>query len=167
MVNPDRQYQFKVNDPTALLDAVDPRRSVSSQPYRAAYHGPDPGGAPLYEIWPRPTSEAAFPYFCIRQWTPLTEDNDLLPQGIRSDVLIKMGCGEAARWPGHKAKEGGIYYDPRLGETYMAEAEREIERMKLEDDSTAIMQLVYQYTKWKWGGPGPDYYSTDYESYYV
>lgn len=167
MVNPDRQYQFALNSPTTMLDAIDPRRSVTSMPYRLAYHGPDPAGAPLYEMWPRPTSEAAYPYFYIRAWTPLAEDNDLLPQGIRSDVLVKLGCAEATRWPGHKGKDGGIYYDPKLGQVLMAEAEREIEYMKLEDDSTAIMQLVYQYTKWRFGGPGPDYYSTDYESYLV
>lgn len=167
MVNPDRQYQFNVNGQKAMLDAIDPRRAVSQMPYQLAYHAPDLAGAPLYEMWPRPTSEAAYPYFYIKEWTPLSEDNEILPQGIRSDVIVKFGCAEAARWPGHKAKEGGIYYDPALAGQLVAEAEREVEYMKLEDDSTAIMQMIYQYKKWKFGGPGPDYYQTDYESYLV
>ncbi len=167
MVNPDRQYQFEVNSQKAMIDALDPRRAVSQLPYRLAYHMPDPAGAPLYEMWPRPTTEAAYPYFYIKEWTPLEQDNDLLPQGIRSDVLVKMGRAEAARWPGHKAKEGGIYYDPNLAKTLMAEAEVEIAYMKNEDDSTAIMQLVYSYKKWRFGGPGPDYYATDDQSNYV
>lgn len=167
MVNPDRQYQFEVNGQKAMLDAIDPRRAVSQMPYRLAYHAPDPGGAPLYEMWPRPTSEAGYPYFYIKEWTPMTEDNDLLPNGIRSDVIVKFGCAEAARWPGHKKLEGGIYYDPDLAKSYVAEAEREVEYMKLEDDSTAIMQMIYQYKKWRFGGPGPDYYQTDDQSYYV
>lgn len=167
MVNQDRQYQFDVNSQKALIDAIDPRRAVSSMPYRLAYHAPDPGGAPLYEMWPRPTSEAAYPYFYIKQWNPMSEDNDLLPQGIRSDVLVKLGCAEATRWPGHKNKEGGIYYDPKLGEILMAEAQREIDFMKNEDDSTAIMQLVYTYKKFRFGGPGPDYYNNDDQSWEV
>lgn len=167
MVNQDRQYQFNLNAQKAMIDATDPRRSVSQMPYWAAYHAPDPGGSPLYELWPRPTSEAAYPYFYVQQWMPLTEDNDLLPQGISSDVIVKMGCAEATRWPGHKSKDGGIYYDPNLGSILMAEAEKRIEFMKNDDDSTAVMQLVYAYKKWRFGGPGPDYYSTDDQSYYV
>lgn len=168
MVNPDRQYQFDVNGQKAMLDAQDPRRSISSMPYRLAYHAPDPAGAPLYEIYPRPTSVAAYPYFYARQCYPLENDNDLLPNGIRSDVLVKLGRAEAARWPGHKSKEGGIYYDPKLGQDLIAEAERDIQFMKNEDDSTAIMQLVYNYRRWGYfGGPGPNWYNTDYESNFV
>lgn len=167
MVNPDRQYQFDVNSQKALLDATDPRRAVSQMPYKLAYHTTDPAGAPLYEMWPRPTSEAAYPYFYIREWSPLVEDNDLLPNGIRSDVLTKLGRAEAARWPGHKGLQGGIYYDPQLANSLIVEAERDIDYMKNEDDSTAIMQLVYQYKKWRFGGAGPDYFQTDYESWYV
>ncbi len=168
MVNPDRQYRFDVYGQKAMLDAQDPRRSISSMPYRLAYHAPDPAGAPLYEIYPRPTSVAAYPYFYIRQCPPLEQDNDLLPNGIRSDVLVKLGRAEAARWPGHKKLEGGIYYDPKLAQDLIVEAEREIGFMKNEDDSTAIMQLVYNYNKWGYfGGPGPNWYNTDYESNFV
>lgn len=167
MVNPDRQYQFDVNAQKALLDAIDPRRAVSQMPYRLAFHATDPAGAPLYEMWPRPTSVAAYPYFYIVSWPPLVDDNDILPNGIRSDVLVKLGKAEAARWPGHKKLDGGIYYDPNLAQTLITESERDISYMKNEDDSTAIMQLIYSYKKWPMGGPGPNYYNTDQESYYV
>lgn len=167
MVNPDRQYRFQLNCPTAELDAIDPRRAVSQMPYKLAFHGPDPAGAPLYEMWPRPTSVAAYPYYFVREWTPLVGDNDRLPMGIRSDVVVKLARAEAASWPGHKRIEGGIYFDLRVAERLIAEAEKEIQYMKNEDDSTAIMQLVYQYNRWPCGGPGPDYYQTDQESYAV
>lgn len=167
MVNPDRQYQFRTNVQTAELDAEDPRRAVSQMPYKLAFHGPDPGGAPLYEMWPRPTSVAAYPYYYVQAWTPMSEDNDILPNGIRSDIMVKIARAEAARWPGHKKLDGGIYYDPRVAEGLMREADTDVQYMKLEDDSTAIMQAIYQYRKWPYGGPGPDYYQTDYESYFV
>lgn len=169
MVNPDRQFQFDIATPKTLLDAMDPRRNVVSMPWRLAFHATDPAGSPLYEMWPRPTSVSAFPYIYAAAWTPLSGDNDILPNGIRSDVIIKMGKAEAARWPGHKALAGGIYYDPRLGDTYERSSELDIQQMKLEDDSTAIMQLVYQYKRWRMGpgGGGMDWYNVDYDSYYV
>jgi hypothetical protein len=167
MVNPDRQYQFIVNAAKVQLDADDPRRAISQMPYKLAFHTTDPAGAPLWEMWPRPTSVAAYPFFYIKATTPLISENDILPNGIRSDVVVKLAKAEAARWPGHKVIDGGIYYDPRLADSLVAEAERDIGYMKNEDDSTAIMQLVYQYRKWRYGGPGPDYFQNDYESNFV
>jgi len=167
MVNPDRQYQFRVNCQKAEIDASDPRRAISQMPYKLAFHESDPAGSPLYELWPRPVSLAAYPYFYIKQWTPLENDNDMLPNGIRSDVIVKLAKAEAAQWPGHKKLDGGIYYDPPLAIRLQEQAEIDIQYMKNEDDSTAVMQMVYKYQRWPYGGPGPDYYQTDYESYYV
>jgi hypothetical protein len=168
MVNQDRQYAFDIATPKTLLDGMDPRRNVVSMPWRLAFHETDPAGSPLYEMWPRPTSSAAFPYIYVRSFPPLAEDFDILPNGIRSDVLIKLAKAEAARWPGHKALAGGIYYDPALGKAYIEEAERDINFMKNEDDSTAIMQLVYQYKRYRVGpGGGQDWFNVDYDSYNV
>lgn len=168
MVNPDRQFQFDVNTPKDLLDVNDPRRNISAMPWRLAFHETDPAGSPLYEIWPRPTSVGAFPYIYAREWGPLGGDFDLLPNGIRSDVVVKLVKAEAAQWPGHKIKEGGIYYDPNLARKLGEEAERDIQYMKNQDDSTAIMQLIYSYKKWRTGpGGGGDWYNTDYGSFDV
>lgn len=157
MVNLERHYQFDVFTPKTAIDAIDPRRNQSGMPWRCVFHETDPAGAPLYELWPRPTSAAAYPYFYIRAWEPLSHDNDIIPNGIRSDVLVKMGRAEAARWPGHKNLEGGIYYDPRLATELLNETERDIAYMKNEDDSTAIMQLVYQYRRFRFGGGGQEH----------
>ena len=168
MVNPDRQFQFDLNTPKAQLDAIDSRRSVTSMSYRAAFHAPDPAGAPLYEIWPRPTSQASWPYIYAKAWVPLSGDNDILPMGIRSDVIIKMARAEAASWAGHKLIQGGVYYDINLATKLSQEAEKQIQEMKLEDDSTAIMQLVYQYKSWRTGVNIPiDWYNQDWQSYNV
>lgn len=168
MINPDRQYQFDVATPKLLIDAMDSRRNVSAMPWRLAFHATDPAGSPLWEMWPRPTSVGAFPYLYVCAWTPLAGDYDILPNGIRSDVLVKLGKAEAARWPGHKAVQGGIYYDPKLGQSYADEAERDIALMKNEDDSTAIMQLVYEYKRWRLGpGGNQDWYNVDVQSYLV
>lgn len=167
MVNSDRQYRFAIGQKPEI-DSMDPRRAQSAMPYKIAFHETDPAGSPLWELWPRPTSVAAYPFFYIKTWAPLSGDNDILPNGIRSDVLTKIAKAEAARWPGHKIIEGGIYYDIRLAESLLIEAERDVQYMKNQDDSTAIMQMIYQYSRWPLGGgPGCDYYNQDAMSWNV
>jgi hypothetical protein len=158
MVNPQMTYRFAVDVPQIVLNQRDAQRSATQWSFALSYLQPDPGGSPLYEIYPRPTTVQQFPYIYMRAWSPMSDNNAILPNGIRSDVLVKMAMAAAARWPGHKIKAGGIYYDPKLAESYLREVEREIEFMKEEDDSTAMMQLLWQYNSWRVGaGGGPDW----------
>lgn len=154
MVNLSQTYRFALDIPKTVLDQIDARRSASQFPYCLSFHEPDPAGSPMWEIYPRPTVALQLPYIYLKAWSPLAEANEILPNGIRSDILVKMGMAAAARWPGHKVKDGGIYYDPKLAGALMAEAERDIEYMKLEDDSTAIMSLLWQYSSWRVGSGG-------------
>lgn len=154
MVNLNQTYRFALDIPKTVLDQIDARRAASQFPYALSFHEPDPAGSPMWEIYPRPTTALQLPYIYMRAWNPLAEANDILPNGIRSDILVKMGMAAAARWPGHKVGDGGIYYDPKLAMNLMAEAERDLEYMKLEDDSTAIMSLLWQYSSWRVGSGG-------------
>ncbi len=157
MVNNQNQYQFDLQMPLQVLDYIDPLRTASNFPFRLVYRNPDPAGTPMWELYPRPISEGAFPYIYMKEWSPLVGDLDLLPNGIRSDVLVKRVKADAARWPGHKLKDGGAYYDPALGSRLMEESEKDIAYMQREDDSTAIMTMNYQYKRWPVGGSGPSY----------
>lgn len=162
MVNLTDNYRFYVNVQKAHLDMIDARRDAVQSTHMITFHETDPAGVPLWELYPQPTTQKSFPYMYIRQWAPLVEDGDLLPNGIRSDVLVKRAKAEAARWPGHKKTEGGIYYDPNLSKTLMSESELvDIETMKREDDSTNIMTLLYGYNRIPpFGGGGIDYAQT-------
>lgn len=156
MVNTQMTYRFALDVPQIVLNQRDAQRSATQWSYALSYLEPDPGGSPLYEIYPRPTTVQQFPFIYMRAWSPMEDPNAILPNGIRSDILVKMGMAAAARWPGHKSKAGGIYYDPKLAQEYLKEVEREIEFMKEEDDNTAMMQLLWQYNSWQVGaGGGP------------
>ncbi len=157
MVNNQNQYQFDLTMPIGHLDWIDPLRTASNFPFRLVFRTTDPAGTPMWELYPRPISQAAFPYIYMKEWNPLVGDNDLLPNGIRSDVLVKRVKADAARWPGHKLKDGGAYYDPRLGVQLMEESERDIAYMQREDDSTNIATMMYQWRRWPVGGSGPSY----------
>lgn len=154
MVNLAQTYRFAIDVPKSVLDQIDARRDAAQFPYALSFHEPDPAGSPLYEIYPRATTRIQLPYFYVKQWSPLDGNLDLLPMGIRSDVVVKYARAEAARWPGHKIKSGGIYYDPKVASDLIKEADMEVEFMKLEDDSTAIMSMYWQYASWRMGGGG-------------
>lgn len=157
VVNTKNQYQFDLYTPKPMLDWMDPLRTATNYPFRLVPHVPDPAGVQMWELYPRPTVQAAFPVIAIRQWLPLEQDNDLLPGGIRSDIIIKRVKADCARWPGHKIKAGGIYYDPRLADALMGESEVDIQTMIAEDDNTSIMSMYYQYKRFPIGGSGPDW----------
>lgn len=159
MINTQNQCQFDLFTPIQKLDWDDPTRQATQFPWKLVYRNPDPAGTPMWELYPRPISQAAFPYIYMKEWTPLVNDNDLLPNGIRSDVLVKQVKADAARWPGHKLTDGGAYYDPNLGSKLMDESERDILFMMRADDSTAIMTVFAQYQRYGIGPGGnfPNY----------
>jgi hypothetical protein len=158
MVNLDRHYQMSFHIPKAFLDYSDPRRTVTQTTFILAHHAPDPGGSPLYELYPRPTSQQAFPYFYIRAWDALISDYDILPNGIRSDVIVKRVKSDAARWPQHKLAQDGIYYDLNVSDRMIKESETDIENMRLEDDNTSVMSLMWDYTRWPYQGFGSEFW---------
>lgn len=158
MVNTQRQYQFMFNIPKTVLDQSDPQRTVTETSFILAYHAPDLGGAPLFEIYPRSTSQQAFPFYYLRQWEPLESEFDILPNGLRSDVVCKMVRAEAYRWPKHRILENGIFYDPRLADVLLREVETDIQNMMLEDDNTSMMSLMWEYRRWPSPGFGADFW---------
>jgi hypothetical protein len=164
MVNQSRHWQIFLHAPKGYLDHKDPRRQNVGSTYMAVFHETDPAGSPLWELYPRPESQQVFPYFYARQWPALEGDLDIIPNGIRSDVIVKRVKAEAARWPKHRVLEGGIYYDLNLSSQYIRESEIEIEQMQLEDDSTNIMRMFWEYQRLRYGD---EFWQThDQESFY-
>lgn len=158
MVNTQRQYQFSFNIPKQFLDWSDPQRTVTETSFILSYHAPDPGGAPLFEIYPRSTSQQAFPFYYLRAWQPLDNELDILPNGLRSDVICKYVRAEAYRWPKHRLLEQGIYYDAKLADMLLRESETDVQNMMLEDDNTSMMSLMWEYRKWPYQGFGSDFW---------
>jgi len=161
VVNLQSHWQLRTDLSKDYLDIRDPRRTTTQSTYMCVFHETDPSGAPLWELYPRPTSKAEFVYFYVKQWQPLTDDNDFLPNGIRSDVVLMRVRGEAARWPGHRKVDGGIYYDPNASKLYLQESEFALQRMMVDDDNTSVMTAFYDYRNWRLG----DQYYRDHDWY--
>lgn len=157
VVNPAQQYQLALHLPKSYLDYRDPRRSTTGQPEMAVFHGPDPAGIPLYEIYPRPTSATAMPYLYMKQWSRMEEDSDLLPNGIRSDVVINRVIAEALVFPENKDYEGGKFYDPQVSRQKLEQFERQVAQMSVDDDNTSMTSLMFRYRDLPFVGFGAEW----------
>lgn len=145
VVNMQSHIQLTTHYPKDYLDIVDSHRSATQSTHMCVFHETDPSGAPLWELYPRPTSKTEFAYFYSRQVDPLENDYDSLPNGIRSDVVVKLVRSDAARWPKHRTLDSGVYYDPGVGRQYLEEGEVAIQRMIIDDDNTSIMRAYWDF----------------------
>ncbi len=166
VVNLERRYRIIIHMPKDTIDYSDPHRTLTQTTYMVVSHEVDPAGSQLYELYPRPVSEQAIPFFYHFQFPPLVDDGDILPNGIRSDVLVRLTTADALVWPKHKIIEGGIYYDPAESTRLKQQAVMDIEAMEMEDDNTMIMRQQWSYADWPFGGFGADWHqSHDWDSY--
>jgi len=166
VVNLERRYRIIIHMPKDTIDYSDPHRTLTQTTYMVVSHEVDPAGSQLYELYPRPTSEQAIPFFYHFQFPPLEDDGDILPNGIRSDVIVRLTTADALVWPKHKIIEGGIYYDPQQSAMLKSQAVVDIEAMEMEDDNTMIMRQQWSYADWPFGGFGADWHqSHDWDSY--
>lgn len=166
VVNLERRYRIIIHMPKDTIDYSDPHRTLTQTTYMVVSHEVDPAGSQLYELYPRPVSEQAIPFFYHYQFPPLEDDGDILPNGIRSDVVVRLTTADALVWPKHKIIEGGIYYDPQQSAMLKSQAVVDIEAMEMEDDNTMIMRQQWSYADWPFGGFGADWHqSHDWDSY--
>jgi len=166
VVNLERRYRIIIHMPKDTIDYADPHRTLTQTTYMVVSHEVDPAGSQLYELYPRPISQQAIPFFYHFQFPPLEDDGDILPNGIRSDVLVRLTTADALVWPKHKIIEGGIYYDPAEATRLKSQAVMDIEAMEMEDDNTMIMRQQWSYADWPFGGFGADWHqSHDWDSY--
>lgn len=166
VVNLTRRFQLIVNYTKQVLDHSDPQRAATQSTFMAVFHATDPGGSPLFELYPRPLTDKAFPYFYIKVASRLTQDNEFLPNGIRSDVIVKQVEADAFRWAQHKKVAGGIYYDPAVARDLISEARVETEEMASDDDNTHIMRMMWDYKNWPMRLGSEFWQSHDPDSFY-
>jgi hypothetical protein len=166
VVNLTRRFQLIVNYTKQVLDFSDPQRAATQSTFMAVFHETDPGGSPLFELYPRPLTDKAFPFFYIKVAARMTQDNEFLPNGIRSDVVVKRVEADAFRWAQHKKVAGGIYYDPGIARDLVGESHMEIEEMAQDDDNTHIMRMMWDYRNWPMRLGSEFWQSHDADSFY-
>lgn len=81
------------------LDRMDPQRSSVLQPYRVYFHHYDPvGGLPVYELWPGPGAQRAYPASIWTRGSDFSADTDSLPRQIPQELLMLRARLLAYEW---------------------------------------------------------------------
>lgn len=90
LIDPAIGYEFGwVQQSIDVLDRMDPRRSSLQQPYYVFFREFDPDtGLPVYELWPGPTQQRAYPVAYWRLGTEFTNDDDALPPQVPEELLL-------------------------------------------------------------------------------
>lgn len=100
LVDPIIGYPFgRVIRPIEVLDKYDPRRSSLTQPYYVFFREFNvTTGLPVYELWPGPTFQRAYPVAYWRLGTEFTSDDDALPPQVPEELLLMRARILAYEW---------------------------------------------------------------------
>ena len=123
------------------LDAVDPWRICTFMPAALAQMPPDPNGAYQVELWPVPAVIQALPFVAVVQPPNLVNDSDSLPAYIRCDIVIRYIKAEAKIVGGPRQNK---YYDNVESNRLRGEAELELTRMALTDETLYRQNLIHE-----------------------
>lgn len=121
------------------LDAVDVWRISTFMPACLAQMPPDQNGAYQVELWPVPSIVQALPFIACVQPPNLINDSDSLPAYIRCDIVVKFLKAEAKVVGGPKRNK---YYDSQESNRLRADAEAELVRMALTDETLYRQNLI-------------------------
>lgn len=123
------------------LDAIDPWRINTFMPAALAQMPPDQNGSYMVELWPVPSVVQALPFVAVVQPPNLVNDSDSLPAYIRCDIVVKLLEAKAKVVYGPKKNP---YYDAQESNRLRAEAEAELVRMALTDETLYRQNLIYE-----------------------
>jgi hypothetical protein len=123
------------------LDAVDPWRINTFMPAALAQMPPDPNGAYQVELWPVPAVQQGLPFIAVVQPPNLVNDWDSLPPYIRCDIVVKFLKAEAKVTGGPKRN---LYYDSAESNRLRGDAEAELVRMALTDETLYRQNLIHE-----------------------
>lgn len=106
MVNPNEGYRFSRRNlrmQRVEIDGMDPLRACQGLAYRVATYQYSTlnGGivnSPSFELWPHPTSAAAYTFLMRRRGTDLVKPTDLLPNTLRPQLVSERARYYSALW---------------------------------------------------------------------
>lgn len=145
MVNQRQGWRLGVNVPQQALNEWDAWRTTTGWTQILANRPPSASGQPMYELWPAPTFQQAFPFMAYVQPPDMVKDADFPASFIRSDVIIKGALAEALVYRGKTSR----YYDPATSAIKSREFAMEIEKMRNTDNN--LYQRDFQ---WEYAGKG-------------
>lgn len=143
IIDPANGWRLYQGFTSVELDHFDVQRTSSSTPRIIASRVYNSSNVPQFEIWPHPTTQAAYPYLYERRVPDLSADTDAPPPIIRSDVVVKGALCELSRWPG-TVEDRNPFYDPSMLQYRLREQEcaAELNRLLITDQNIYMTDLM-------------------------
>lgn len=148
VVDPTNSWKLHLGINSTEIDRIDARRSATGTPYILAngvYNtqmvGVSAGATPfmVYELWPHPLNLRQYMFTYERRIPDLSASTDTPIPIIRSDIIVKGGLADLARWPGTPERRNPMW-DQTLINWRSREQEFEAELQKQIVEDQTIMQ---------------------------
>jgi len=144
VIDPFNGWRLRLNFSAKEIDRFDPRRNARGTPYLIAARSYDLTSTtvPRFELWPVPTTLAQYRYIYEKYVPDLSSSTDTPFPIIRSDVLVKGGLADLARWPGTETVRNPSY-DLALWRIREQEFQDEVRILQQQDQNIYLTDLTY------------------------
>ena len=146
-VNQRQGYPLAVNVPQKYVNARDTWRTTTGWTRWLVNMPPSAKGEPMYELWPAPTFQQAFPFCAYTQTRDMEEDTDYPAAFVRSDILVKEAVKDALLF-----RKDSPYYDPTTAAIKHKEFLSDVEDLKMMDDNLYPKDLLWDVQEGAGGG---------------
>lgn len=139
--NQQQGWPMEVNWPIQTINAWDVWRQSLGWSRYLAQRAPDPTGAALWECWPNPFSQQAFPFEAYQQPPDMVLDNDAPVAWIPADLIVTRAVADALVFGGRKSD----YYDPTTSGMKVAEFDKRCEQAQMADNDLDQQDVSWDY----------------------
>ena len=139
--DPVNGWRLRTNIPMEQLDLIDPQRASTGTPWWLVDYRFTSGGLPRYELWPRQTSAAVYPFLYWRRPADLSADDDAFLLPIRGDVVEKGALADLARWPGTEGRPNPMF-DVRVANEYEKQFQQELNDLMRQDQEIYLTDYL-------------------------
>jgi hypothetical protein len=144
MVNQRQGWRIGVNIPQQAINQWDTWRTTTGWTQILANKEPNAQGYPMYELWPAPTFQQAFPFLAYTQPPDMVQDGDFPLTFIRSDIVVLGAIKDALMF----RQKTSRYYDTSVAAAKEKEFQAEIFKMANNDDGNYPKDMSWDYSRW-------------------
>ncbi len=153
VVNQIQGYRCKLHMPQEILNIYDTWRTSTGWTYLVVDYAPGPDGSPLFELYPAPTFQQAFPFLAYVQPPDLKKDLDYPVSAVRSDVILYGALPHALRFRGKASK----YFDAQTADYYQKLFDLELNKMMRNDNDIYQRDLLFEFSSYPFSQYGSDW----------
>lgn len=143
-----RAYKLGTDIGQDELDAMDPQRSSSGQPWGLSYHDTSDLTAtpPLqrYEVWPYIQQQYVLTYLYVKRHDDLEDSGASLPRTIPGNIVLEGAMAECARWPGPSTERKNPYFNLGLADRTERQFQINVAELMRQDEEIMMQNVRYQ-----------------------